>query len=133
MDRKIIFVAMPTKGAALPDSVATGLLSENVYKALASLHTQHPECVFVAPMPQDYTILRYLKKSPVWEEWAENCKQLIGVSDEVWVLMFDGWLHESPIKDNVLNTSTGVAEEIAFATSIGKPVRYIDPFKLIYS
>lgn len=116
---KIIFIAMPTKGTAEASSAATGLLKEQVYLELARLHDEHPDYTFVAPMVQDYLLLKHLDKEPVWAVWGDRCRRLIERADEVWVLMFEGW-----------DVSVGVQGELDHAKLHQRPVLYIEPRSL---
>ena len=124
---KVIFLAMPTKGTALPDSVQRGRLRDEVYAAVAALHELYPDHTFVAPMLQDYSILVHLKKEPTWEHWADHCRRLIERSDEMWVMLFDGWSKPDPQLDGIYNISVGVRGEIEHAAKVRVPVSYVDP------
>lgn len=47
--------------------------------------------------------------------WQHMDRGMIDASDEVWVLKMDGW-----------ERSEGITDEIAYAESLGKPVKYIE-------
>lgn len=51
-----------------------------------------------------------------FEKWKNIDLEMIKRSDELWVVMLDGW------KDSV-----GVTEEIIYAKSLNKPIYYIHP------
>lgn len=125
----IIFIAMPTKGSTDPDSAATGKMKEAVYVAMAKLHEMYPQYTFVAPMVQDYQLLRHLSVSPKWEVWGDRCRRLIQSSSEVWILMFDGWTNASFEMDEY-NTSVGVRGEIEHALKHDVPIIFVDPVTL---
>lgn len=105
---KLVFVAIPSKG-----TVVDGALRKEFLMKLAELHENNPGITFVSPMVQDYQILEFLSVEPIWEELGKHCRCLIERSDEVWVLMYEGW-----------KESTGVTAEVAHAKQHGKPVYY---------
>lgn len=126
----IIFLAMPTKGTTHQGSVATGRMNEPVYVAMAQLHEQYPDYTFVAPMVQDYQLLRHLRVSPEWSVWGDRCRRLIERSDEVWILMFEGWSTATTEMDPLHNVSAGVRGEIEHAHKHSVPIVFIDPVTL---
>ena len=50
-----------------------------------------------------------------WETWAEIDRALIAASDEVWVLMLDGWTE-----------SAGIEAEVTFAHGFGIPIKCVE-------
>lgn len=105
--KKLIFVAMPTKGA-----VDNGVIRPMVNEWLAKLHLEHPDHAFVAPMIQDYQLLAFMPQTTAtWAAWGGHCKILIERCDEVWVMMLGGY-----------DTSVGVKGEIEWANKHDKPV-----------
>lgn len=107
----LIFIAIPTKG-----TVKHGSISEQFLRDLAAMHVFCPQHTFIAPMVQDYQLLRFMEVEPTWADWGKHCRQIIERSDEVWVMTYEGW-----------ETSVGVTGEISHATSCSVPVYYIDP------
>jgi hypothetical protein len=106
----LIFIAIPTKG-----TVADGKLTDAFLEFYAGLYEFYPEHTFIAPMIQDYAILKFMPNTPAtWETWGQHCRTLIERSDEVWVAQFDGW-----------DTSVGVRGEIDHAELHNKPVAYV--------
>lgn len=106
----LIFIAMPTKGSVLNNAIRPAVLG-----LIASLHLKHPEHTFIAPMIQDYQLLRYMPSvEATWQDWGKHCRCLIERSDEVWILELEGW-----------DTSVGVAGEIEHAQKHGVPVVYL--------
>lgn len=106
----LIFIAMPTKGSVISDQIRS-----NVLQDIALLHVAYPQHTFIAPMIQDYQLLPYLPSiSATWEDWGKHCRCLIEKSDEVWVMMLEGW-----------KESTGVTAEVEYATSLGIDVKYL--------
>jgi Domain of unknown function (DUF1937) len=106
----IIFIAVPSKGVVIDGRLRPEFLAE-----LARMQVQFPDYTFVAPMVQDYAILPYMGDiKATWEKWGHHCRTLIAVSDEVWVLLYDGW-----------STSVGVKGEIEHATLCRVPVSYL--------
>ena len=58
-----------------------------------------------------------------WDTWSRIDHDIIKASDEVWVLMLDGW-----------RESRGVKAEMDYAHEIGVPVaKFIDPESLLPS
>ncbi len=103
----LIFLAMPTKGAVLNNAIRPTVLA-----FIAELHLKHPEYTFIAPMIQDYQLLKFMPQvEATWADWGRHCREIIERSDQVWVLEYDGW-----------DTSVGVAGEIAHANKHGVPV-----------
>lgn len=113
---KIVFVAMPSGGTTEIDSRITGKLIDAVYREMALLHEEYPDCTFVAPMVQDYLLLKHLSVEPVWDVWGDRCKRLLSRCDEMWVLAFDGW-----------TSSVGVAGEMKHAQENNIEVKIIQP------
>lgn len=105
----LIFIAIPTAG-----TVENGELTPKFLKILAELHTKYPQHTFIAPMVQDYQILKYMEVTATWEDWGKHCRTIIERCDEVWVLMFDGW-----------HKSVGVTGEVECANEHNKPVLYL--------
>lgn len=105
----LVFIAIPTNG-----TVRDGKLTEEFLRFMANLYIEYPEHTFWAPMVQDYELLKFMDVEPTWTEWGRHCRTMIERSDEVWVLMFDGW-----------NTSVGVAGEMAHAEKHSVPVKFI--------
>lgn len=108
---KVVFIAIPSKG-----TVVNGALSEEFLKFFAKLFVDNPDITFIAPMIQDYQILKFMNVAPVWENWGNHCRTLIERSDEVWVLMYDGW-----------DTSVGVTGERRHAYAHQKPIYFVNP------
>lgn len=50
-----------------------------------------------------------------FEPWQESDFAMIAAAEELWVFMLDGW-----------RSSQGVAREIEYARSLGKPIRYFE-------
>ena len=113
MSNKVIFIAIPTAGTVRDEQ-----LTPEFIKFLAKLHEIHTGTTFIAPMVQDYQLLQYLNNTAAtWEAWGAHCRAIIPRCDEVWVLMFNGYLQ-----------SKGVAGEIKCAIENNIPIRYVDPF-----
>ena len=108
----LIYVAVPTKGVA-----KDGKLLEHFARHVAQLHTMYPQHTFLVPMIQDYALLPHLKGvEGTWAQWGHHCKTLIEVSDEVWVIMYEGY-----------DTSIGVRAEIELANQLALPVSMLSP------
>lgn len=124
---KVIFIGMPTKGSASLESCDTGRMHEHVYKDIARLHEMYPSYTFVAPMVQDYCLLRYMNVEAAWEQWGDHCRRLIERCDEVWILMYDGWRKPVYAMDDIYNTSKGVRGELEHAAKSRIPISFIEP------
>ena len=111
---QVVFIAIPSAGTVLD-----GALTENFLSTLASLMQLHPEITFIAPMVQDYQLLKFFPLEATWENWGRHCRALIERSDEVWVMQFAGW-----------RTSVGVQAEIAHALERELGLAYVDPVTL---
>ena len=73
-------------------------------------------CV-VSPIAHSHPIYeRVPETGGAWEAWVELDHALIDASEQVWVLMLDGW-----------DRSRGVAAEVTYANEQGKPVRFVSP------
>ena len=118
MTHRIIFIAIPTKGTVNPEADGKPAhLKEEFLAFLAKLHMDYPSCTFIAPMVQDYQLLRHMSVTATWEDWGKHCRAIIPKCDEVWVLKYNGY-----------DTSVGVAGEIACAEEHNVPVFFINPF-----
>lgn len=124
---KVVFLAMPTKGSTLQNSAETGRMRMEVYKDLAKLHQLDPNITFIAPMVQDYCLLPFMTVEANWEQWGDHCRRLIERSDEVWVLMYEGWRRPVYSMDEIYNTSKGVRGELEHAAKHRVPVSFIEP------
>jgi hypothetical protein len=108
----IIFIAVPSAGV-----VKNGKLRFKFLKRVAELQLAHPDKTFVAPMIQDYALLKYMPNvEATWEKWGHHCRNLIEVCDQVWVITYTGWVY-----------STGVNAEIECAASNNKPTYFLEP------
>ena len=108
----LIFIAIPTKG-----TVTDGALNEQFLKDLAALIMKYKEHTFIAPMVQDYALLKYMPNvDATWEVWGEHCRRLIERADTVWVMKYEGWAE-----------SVGVRGEVEHAQKCLKAVHFIDP------
>ena len=106
----LIFIAMPTKG-----SVLDGAITPSVLSYIANLHFEYPEHTFIAPMIQDYQLLKFMPDvEATWQNWGQHCRTLIERSDQVWVLTLEGF-----------DTSVGVKGEIEHARAYNVPVFFI--------
>lgn len=107
----IIFIAVPSRGV-----VKNGELRPEFLQEVARLQLAHPEKTFVAPMIQDYALLKYMPNvEATWAKWGHHCRDLIEVCDQVWVLKYEGW-----------GSSIGVAAEISHAGVCNKLVVYLN-------
>lgn len=72
---------------------------------------------FILPITQSHMMSKANPKlDGKFDFWEKIDLTFVSKSDEVWVVMLDGW-----------ENSVGVSREIEFAKSNNIPVRYIDP------
>jgi hypothetical protein len=74
---------------------------------------------FLLPITMSASIANLYDFDGGFDTWAKDDYTWVSICAEVWVLTSDGW-----------RESYGVQSEIKFAKSIGKPVKYINPFNL---
>lgn len=79
-------------------------LLKNGHLVLSPITHSHP-----IAMAGDHSNVSHTAWCRINEEFIRRC-------DEVWVVKMDGWM-----------LSAGIQAEVAFAESIGKPVRCIEP------
>jgi hypothetical protein len=78
--------------------------------------------VLFAPITQSVAVVKYSRvNSRGFDYWEKFDKEFVSLSDEVWVVVMPGW-----------RESVGVQEEIRYAESLGKPVRYLCPKSLTF-
>ena len=107
----VVFRALPTAGC-----VRDGALTEQTTSVIAKLHDVFPALAFIAPMLQDYQLLRFLNNNTAtYEMWGRRCEAVLHKCDALWVLMFPGW-----------EQSVGVTGEIEYARKHNIPVLYVD-------
>lgn len=116
---KVVFIAIPTKG-----TVVDGKLTETFLSELAELHIHFPNVAFIAPMVQDYQILRHMNVDATYDVWGKRCEAVLAVCDELWVMCYDGWRDPSKEKSDV-NTSDGVYGEICTARRLSIPINFV--------
>ena len=88
------------------------------YKAVLSYVVETFEnkgIVLFSPIVYGHTIAKKLDYAITWEYWEGFDLEMLEKSDEVWVLMLDGW-----------SESVGVKQEIEYAKKLGKIIRYIE-------
>ena len=67
-----------------------------------------------SPIVNNHEVAKYHDLPKEWDYWEKIDYMFLDASEELWVLMMDGW-----------DTSKGVTAEIAYAEKIGIPVKYI--------
>lgn len=108
----LIFIAIPSKG-----TVKDSKLTEEFLADLATLHLKYPEHTFVAPMVQDYQLLRHMPAlNATWQDWGKHCRLLIERCDAVWIMKYEGW-----------DTSVGVEGELQHAQKFLKTINFVEP------
>lgn len=92
-----------------------------ITKITGKLQDRYPYA-FIGPITQSHNTAPYME-SPNTEftSWAIRDLTYISRSDEMWVVMIDGW-----------KESKGVQAEIEFASNQNIKVRYINPETLIF-
>ena len=86
---------------------------EAVMRADAWL-TKYQHKLIVTPLSKHF-ILKYEKISNTWGYWEKYGKGLLDLSKELIVLRLPGW-----------ENSTGVADEMSYASQIDIPIVYLD-------
>jgi len=91
------------------------------YKAVLSYVEQHLKTtgnILFSPIVYGHTIALHSCNEQIntdFESWKTFDLEMLEKSDEVWVLMLDGWTE-----------SVGVKQEIEYAKKLGKIIRYIE-------
>lgn len=80
---------------------AAGHFMAKGHKIFSPIAHTHPICV-AKELPFEFGF------------WAELDKEMIRLCDEFWILQMDGW-----------RESKGIAAELDYANSLGKPVKYV--------
>lgn len=73
------------------------------------------EVAIIAPIALSAAMADICDFDTGFKEWEGDDLLFISKSDEVWVLLSEGW-----------DTSVGVAAEIAFAKKMNIPIKYVD-------
>lgn len=79
------------------------------------LKKKYPTHTFLLPIAISASMADQCSFDHGFNQWDQDDYTFISHSDEVWVLMSDGW-----------KESVGVQAEIRFAKKIGKMIRYIN-------
>lgn len=121
---KIIYVAVPSAGVFFYDQEKDAWkVNDHFLIALALVHDQNPENVYISPSIQNYEVLPYMTPEdtgPGYEHWKARCRTLLRKCDEVLVFTFPTW------KD-----SKGVTDEMNFATMMGLPIKFFDVMNVV--
>jgi nucleoside 2-deoxyribosyltransferase len=108
-----IYLASPY---SLKDKDIEEFRYHEISRIAAKLHMKFPHA-FILPITQSHKLKLYEPKlGGTFAKWRDRDLLFIDKSDEVWVVMLDGW------KDSI-----GVTAEIDHAHKTGKPVKYINP------
>lgn len=116
MFEKLIYLASPYSH---PDEQIKAYRFFRACEATARLQDEG-HLVFSPIVHAHYLVPYTAKQGGAFSDWEALDKAFIDRCDEVWVLEIDGW-----------QESKGVTAEIAYARSKAKPVRFVDPLKLI--
>jgi hypothetical protein len=112
----------PVEGAvyylASPYSSKNEYVKEHRYLTICAISAALTNMgyLLIEPIGASHPIARMFKLPTGYEFWKTRDRALIERSNGVIVAMMDGW-----------EQSVGVTDEIEFATSIGKPVYYLNP------
>lgn len=71
-----------------------------------------------SPIAHNVPILQASKLKPGWDTWSSFDLQMLGLCDQLLVLMLDGW-----------QDSNGVRAEILAAKNMKIPVVFVNPFQ----
>ncbi len=109
----VIYVASPYSD----DCEAIRVMRAELITKIIGLLTEKHGHAFIGPITASHQYAKHMKnKCGKFAKWADIDLSFILKADEVWVVCMDGWFE-----------SIGVSAEIAFAHSIGKPIKYIHP------
>lgn len=72
--------------------------------------------VIFSPIVHSYPIEIHHSLPGDWEFWKKFDHDFISNSDELWILLIDGWA-----------ASIGIRQEIVIALKLNKPVRFVVP------
>lgn len=115
MNRQILTVYIASPFSSTNKAVERFRYNE-VTRISAKLYYKYPHA-FILPITQSYQLKKHEPRlGGSFARWRDVDLKFISVSDEVWVVMLDGW------KDSI-----GVIAEIEYANKIGKIVRYLNP------
>lgn len=89
---------------------------KQVCRVQARLYTKYPEYTFFGPIAMSHGVSVHGDLHFDWQFWQEHDYEFIRRSDELWVIMIDGW-----------ENSQGVQEEVKYMKSQNKPVLYLYP------
>lgn len=115
---KVVYIASPFSHSLLK---VMKLRRKRIAQVAAKLHLQFPHA-FILPITQSACMKDWeptLGES--FKYWKDRDLKFISRSDEVWVVMMDGW-----------EESVGVQAEIKYATRNNIPVSYINPDSLVF-
>ena len=115
MKRKV-YVGIPYSGMELEsfriaNEVTADLMATGEYIPFSPISHSHP-------------IAHQCEVPGNWDFWEEFDRSFLEWADEMIVIVVD--------KERVMN-STGVQAEIEIAKSLGKPIRYYNPYEKTYS
>lgn len=95
----------------------TGMEEESFQKvSLKAAELISQGLIVFSPISHTHHIGKMMSLPVTWDFWKAQDEAFVTWADEIWVLCLDGW-----------KQSVGVAAEVDLASSLGKPVKYINP------
>ncbi len=109
---KLIYIASPYSHK---DKAIENYRYKEITRIAAKLHKRYDHA-FILPITQSYQVNTWEPSlGGSFSKWRDRDLLFISKSDEVWVVMLEGW-----------QESIGVKAEIAFATENLIPIQFID-------
>jgi len=109
----LIYVASPYTS---PKRRIEEIRNIEVAVAMGYLMNTYTELSFFSPICHTHPIAVLCKLPGHWEYWKQYDEAMLARSDEIWVLLLDGW-----------EKSKGVQAEIQIAQELKLPMKYITP------
>lgn len=116
MERKLIYIAIPYMHSD-KDIVEWRY---NIATEFTGRLMEEGEIAVFSPITHSHPIHMVANLPGNWEYWKRHDTAFLSVSKELIVLTVEGW-----------KQSVGVTAEIEIATTMGIPIRYIDPIEYL--
>ena len=112
MKRRLVYLASPYSH---PNKAVEHKRYKQVTKAGAIIKRDIPDVTLFLPITQSYHMVKEIPSlGGEFDKWKDDDLFMVNKSDELWVLLIDGW-----------DKSIGVKAEIEYATKKKKKIRYI--------
>lgn len=119
--RELIYIAAPYTAKQPNGEEDRVIVNERVRIISLCIEQLILKGVFVVSPMLMHLVRSYANNLPGdWAYWGDYSKTVLSKCDAIFVLTLDGW-----------DRSTGVREEIDFSASLGLPISYISPDRLL--